>query len=267
MATTTTRAKRSKRADDPTAGAPARGGAVAKQSTKPGASRSRAPLFDAALLRFLGELTQNNDRAWFERNKPRYEQHVRGPALDFIRAMAPRLARVAPHLVASDQKVGGSLMRIHRDTRFSADKTPYKTNVGIQFRHAAGKDVHAPGLYLHVEASEVFLGSGLWHPDRAPLEQIRQAIAGDPKRWRKATSGKPFAARWSFAGESLKRPPRGYDPDHPAIEDLKRKDHIVVTPLSTDDLLAADLPDRVLKRFREALPHFQFLLDALGLPL
>ncbi|MCA9687674.1 MAG: DUF2461 domain-containing protein, partial [Myxococcales bacterium] len=148
-----------------------------------------------------------------------------------------------------------------------ADKTPYKTNVGIQFRHAAGKDVHAPGLYLHVEASEVFLGSGLWHPDRAPLEQIRQAIAGDPKRWRKATSGKPFAARWSFAGESLKRPPRGVDPSHPALEDLKRKDHIATSPLPVSALMGPDVVDVLMERFQSARPYFAYLVKALDLTM
>jgi hypothetical protein len=101
-------------------------------------------MFDARCMNFLVDLGLNNQRAWFETNKQRYEDEVRQPALAFIRAMAPHLATIAPNFVASDKTVGGSLMRVYRDTRFAKDKTPYKTNVGIHFRHSAGKDVHAP---------------------------------------------------------------------------------------------------------------------------
>src|SRR5436190_4266885 len=102
--------------------------------------------FRPELITFLEDLRFHNERDWFEAHKDNYERDVRGPALAFIDAMAPRLAMISPELVAAAQKVGGSLMRIHRDIRFARDKTPYKTNLGIQFRHAAGKDVHAPGL-------------------------------------------------------------------------------------------------------------------------
>ena len=109
-------------------------------------------MFSAATFSFLEELAAHNNRAWFEANKSRYESVVREPALQFIAAMAPLLAEFAPHFRAEPRRVGGSLMRVHRDTRFSRDKSPYKTNIGIQFRHALGKDVHAPGFYLHVSS-------------------------------------------------------------------------------------------------------------------
>ena len=90
--------------------------------------------FDPSILGFLDELAQNNERDWFIENKDRYERLVREPALDFIVAMGPLLDRIAPEFEAVAKKMGGSLMRVFRDTRFGRDKTPYKTNVGIQFR-------------------------------------------------------------------------------------------------------------------------------------
>ena len=107
-------------------------------------------MFSRATLKFLDELAANNNKAWFDENKPRYESLVREPALDFIEAMGPTLKTLAPHFRADLRKGGGSLMRVFRDTRFSHDKTPYKTNIGIQFRHELGKDVHAPGFYVHL---------------------------------------------------------------------------------------------------------------------
>ena len=101
--------------------------------------------FGCGLLKFLRALDRNNDSQWFEAHKDDYEGEVREPALAFIRKMERHVHRISPHLTAKPTKVGGSLMRVHRDVRFSKDKRPYMTNVGIQFRHEAGKDVHAPG--------------------------------------------------------------------------------------------------------------------------
>jgi len=97
-------------------------------------------MFSKQTMSFLRDIKKNNNREWFEANKERYETHVRSPALEYIEAMAQPLAKISDQFVASPRKVGGSLMRIYRDVRFSKDKTPYKTNVGIQFRHSAGKD-------------------------------------------------------------------------------------------------------------------------------
>ena len=102
--------------------------------------------FDPSILGFLDELAQNNERDWFAENKDRYERLVREPALDFIVAMGPLLDRIAPQFEAVAKKMGGSLMRVFRDTRFGRDKTPYKTNVGIQFRHTPGQRRARAGL-------------------------------------------------------------------------------------------------------------------------
>ena len=140
--------------------------------------------------------------------------------------MAPLLETFAPHFRADPRKSGGSLMRVFRDTRFSRDKTPYKTNIGIQFRHATGKDVHAPGLYVHIASDECFLGVGCWHPDGDSLARIRDWIAHKPERWFAVRDESGFVGEWTLSGESMTRPPRGYPADHEAIEDLKRKDFI-----------------------------------------
>ena len=138
--------------------------------------------FEPALAAFLQDLRSNNERGWFTANRERYEETVREPAHAFIRTMAPALAAISPHFRADDRKTGGSLMRVHRDTRFARDKTPYKTNVGIQFRHALGRDVHAPGFYVHLEPESAFLGAGVWRPDSGATFMIRARIDEEPGR-------------------------------------------------------------------------------------
>ena len=222
--------------------------------------------FTEATFTFLKELSANNSRDWFNENKSRYEAEVRMPALDFICAMGPELAHYAPHFVAVDKKVGGSLMRIHRDVRFSKNKQPYKTNVGIQFRHELGKDVHAPGFYLHIEAHEVFVGAGIWHPDSDSLKKIRTYIDAHPTRWEDGRSDAGFSKAYALAGDSLVRAPKGYAPDHPMIEDLKRKDFIGVAPLMPELLLQDDLVGLISSYFETAKPFMQQLCRAMGIP-
>lgn len=221
-------------------------------------------MFSTATLAFLDELAANNNRAWFDENKPRYEALVREPALDFIDAMAPALERFAPHFRADSRKMGGSLMRVYRDTRFSRDKTPYKTNIGIQFRHELGKDVHAPGFYVHVSTTECFLAVGCWHPEVDALGRIRDLIAEKPEKWFSARDHKKFVAQWMLSGESLNRPPRGYAVDHPAIEDLKRKDFVALAALSLEDVTGPGLVKLAGERFTASVPFMKFLCDALA---
>lgn len=223
-------------------------------------------IFTPQLYRFLDELAVNNNKDWFNPNKQRYEAHVREPARAFVREMTPRLESISEHFVADDRKVGGSLMRVYRDTRFAKDKTPYKTNVGIQFRHSAGKDVHAPGFYVHLSTEECFIGVGMWHPDKEPLAAIRERIAARPDEWRAILADEVFSAHFQAAGESLKRPPRGFDADHPLIDEIKRKDFIATTRLDAIDVLAPDFPDVVTDQFRAGRDYIQFLCDAIGQP-
>lgn len=222
--------------------------------------------FSPKTLKFLTALALNNNREWFERHKADYEGIIREPALRLIRDFAPSLKRISAHLLAIDKKVGGSLMRVYRDTRFGADKTPFKTNIGIQFRHTAGKDVHAPGLYLHVAPDECFLASGVWRPDAPALSLIRTRIIEKTKAWTKASTDPRFVELFALDGESLARPPRGVDPNHPAIVDLKRKDHIAVATLSVRELSSTKLVELLYERFSRTRPYFRFLCEALKLP-
>ncbi len=220
--------------------------------------------FNENTFKFLQELSNNNNRDWFNENKARYEQDVRGPALDFIRTMAPEFARFAPHFVAVDKKVGGSLMRVYRDVRYSKNKMPYKTNIGIQFRHELGKDVHAPGFYLHIEAHDVYVGAGIWHPDGDTLKKIRSYIDAHPTRWEDGRDSAGFARAYSLAGDSLIRAPKGYEVDHPMIEDLKRKDFIGIAPLMPELILQDDLTGLISSYFETASPFMQQLCRAVG---
>ena len=139
--------------------------------------------FTRQTFAFLSALAGNNDREWFEAHQQDYEDFVRTPALDFISDMSDEMPAISPHFLASAKKVGGSLMRIHRDTRFGRDKTPYKTNIGIQFRHEVGKDIHAPGYYLHIEPDGCFVAAGLWRPDADALFKIRRTIVEKGDAW------------------------------------------------------------------------------------
>ncbi len=221
-------------------------------------------VFSSATFRFLEQLTGHNDKAWFEQHKNEYEDCVRTPALEYVRAMAPLLADFAPKFRADARKLGGSLMRVYRDTRFARDKTPYKTNVGIQFRHQLGKDVHAPGFYLHVAPDECFLGAGSWHPESDLLGRIRDLIAAQPARWRAARDDRDFAAHFQLVGDTLMRPPRGFAADHPEIGDLKRKDFIALCGLTRKEVTGARLGDLSAERFTAAVPFMRFLCEAAG---
>ncbi|HTO56928.1 MAG TPA: DUF2461 domain-containing protein [Pseudomonadales bacterium] len=222
--------------------------------------------FDLSLVGFLDELAQNNERDWFAQNRDRYERLVREPALDFISAMGPHLDKFAPQFDAIPKKMGGSLMRVFRDTRFARNKTPYKTNVGIQFRHTQAKDVHSPGYYLHIEPGRHFLGVGMWHPEPDALAAIRTAIVERPKAWKSARDDAAFARTYSLDGAALKRPPRGFPADHPFVEDLKRTDFLGGCTLTDADLFRGDCVGRIAKRFEAATPLMKFLCRAVGVP-
>jgi uncharacterized protein (TIGR02453 family) len=222
--------------------------------------------FPAGTVKFLRDLTKHNDRDWFNKNKARFESDVREPALSFIEAMQKPMAAFSECFDVVPKKTGGSLMRIYRDTRFSKDKTPYKTNVGIQFRHRAGGDVHAPGFYIHIDPAEIFLGAGMWHPASGPLFSVRESIADDPDAWRKVRDQKAFTKHFELVGDFLKRPPRGFDGDHPMIEDLKRKDFIGVCKLAHKDIESPQFVKLVMSRFKAAKSLVSFLCDAMSLP-
>ncbi len=228
--------------------------------------QASASCYDRDALAFLVELGVNNDRDWFKANQERYEASVREPTLALIRSLKPRLHKLSPHLHVSDKKVGGSMMRPQRDTRFSSNKDPYKTNVGVHFRHVAGKDVHAPGCYFHFDPEGVWVAVGMWHPDSEPLSKVRQAIADKPQGYVQATRDKRFTQYFDLGGDSLKRPPKGYSAEHPMIDALRLKDHIAMSKLDAKAVYASNFVAEVDKRFQAAKPYMKYLCDALGLP-
>jgi uncharacterized protein (TIGR02453 family) len=232
------------------------------------ATKTKQVSFSPELFTFLADLRANNDREWFAANKHRYEEQVLEPALAFIDAFAPKLEKISPHFRADARPSGGSLFRIYRDTRFSKDKSPYKTNLGIHFRHelAKGARAPAPSYYLHIGPGEVFAGGGIWHPDTAAATRIREAIVGDSERWRRATRSGAFDKRLELGGDSLKRVPPWADAEHPFAEDLKRKDFFGWARLSEDDVVAPGFIDEYARICRTATPLVQFLCDALDVP-
>lgn len=221
--------------------------------------------FTPKTMTFLKKLAENNNREWFNANKQVYEDTVRTPGLNFISDFSDELMMISPHFQAKAKKVGGSLMRIYRDVRFSKEKIPYKTNIGIQFRHERAKDVHSPGFYVHIEPGNNFIGAGIWRPDSDSLGGIRDWICEKESLWLEVTKDKRFTKHFTLSGSTLVRPPRGYDKEHPLIEDLKRKDFIAIAPVSNKFILDKNFRDDVFSYFSEADSYMQFLCDALEL--
>ena len=224
------------------------------------------PYITPKLFKFLRDLKNNNTREWFEENKERYEGDLRGPLLDFIEDFSEHLSRISGHFEADNRKVGGSLFRIYRDVRFSKDKSPYKTHAGIHLRHESARDVHAPGFYLHLEPGESFIGVGIWHPDKETLDKIRGAILEHPDRWKKASTDAKFKRQFKLDGDSLKRAPAGVDPEHPLIEDLKRKDFVAGYQTTEKAVCAPGFVKSLSGIWQKATPFMQFLTEAVGLP-
>jgi uncharacterized protein (TIGR02453 family) len=214
---------------------------------------------------FLKELAANNDRAWFEANKARYHAEVRDPLLRLVANFAPRLAKISKHMVADPRPVGGSLFRIYRDTRFAKDKSPYKTHAGMSFRHDAGRDVNGPVFYLHLEPGTVFAAAGVWHPPAEAVKQVRDAIAERPEAWKQVTRGRRGVALDEDGG-ALKRPPRGYAPDHPFVDDLRRTSFTASESFTQRDACAPEFPARLAAAFQAKAPLVEFLAEAVGLP-
>ncbi len=216
---------------------------------------------------FFRELSANNNREWFGENKPRFKQSVQEPLVAFVEAIAPRLAKVSKHFVADPRLNGGSIFRIYKDVRFSKDKTLYKTHGAVQFRHARGKDAHAPGFYVHLAPGEILFGGGIWMPPSPALAKIREAIRSDGPGWRKAVDGSSFKKRFGdLRGEGLTRPPRGFDADDSNIDDIKRKSFFAIENGEEQQACVASFVDDVAAAMIDARPLMRFLCEALDMP-
>ncbi|MGH2348256.1 MAG: DUF2461 domain-containing protein [bacterium] len=225
-----------------------------------------AAYFSPAFFAFLEDLKAHNTREWFRANKPRYERDVRDPLLRFISNFGPRLRTISPHFIADPRPSGGSMFRIYRDTRFARDKSPYKTHAAAHFEHERADDVHTPGYYIHLAPKDVYAGVGIWQPDPEALAKIRSAIVSNPAAWKKAVSAPKFAARFTVEGDTLKRAPQGIDPNHPLIEDLKRRDFTAGVRLSEKDAMSPRFLEQFTDLCRAATPFMKFLTNAVGLP-
>jgi uncharacterized protein (TIGR02453 family) len=215
--------------------------------------------FDDDALAFLGDLKRHNDRAWFNEHRDRYERSLRQPFLDFISDVGPELRSISPNLVADPRPSGGSLFRIQRDVRFSRDKSPYKTHAGAHFQ-LGGKGFHGPGYYLHLEPGGCFVAGGMWMPEPEVLQAIRQRIVDEPAAWKKARG------TLDHSEETLKRPPRGFDADHPMIEDIKRKSFTGSVRLTDKQVTSTTFMATFVRDCDRISPLMRFLASASGVP-
>jgi uncharacterized protein (TIGR02453 family) len=210
---------------------------------------------------FLRSLKRHNDRTWFNDHRERYVADVEAPMLQFIGDFAPRLRKISRAYVADPRRSGGSMFRIYRDTRFSADKAPFKTWTAARFPHERRKEIESvPAFYLHLGPEERIGGGGVYHIDMPALTRIRRHIVDAPRRW--------DAVRKTglvIEGDALKRPPAGFDPAHRFIEDLKRKDLFTLTEFTEQDVVSESFLDRYTEACERAAPLLEFLTKALGL--
>jgi uncharacterized protein (TIGR02453 family) len=222
--------------------------------------------FPEDFFKFFNELKKNNNRDWFAINKPRYLESVVQPMGGYIISIAPHLKRIAPFYKADPRPYGGSMFRIYRDARFSKDKTPYKTHAACHFRHEAGRDAHAPGFYLHIETDRISIGGGIWRPPAKQLGLIREFIADNPAAWEKLARSPATKKMDGIKGDSLKRPPRGYNAEARHIGDLKRKSFFLMTEFDADLALSPALVSESARVFRDVAKLNHFITDALELP-
>jgi uncharacterized protein (TIGR02453 family) len=217
--------------------------------------------FSKNLFTFLKDLKRNNNRDWFLANKDRFERDVRTPAIEFITGFAPDLRKINRHFIADPKPNGGSLFRIYRDIRFSEDKSPYKTNIAMNFPHEKRKEVHTPGFYLHLEPGGCFAAAGIWHPDSRTLNLVRSAILNKTSDWKNVRK-----SGLKLSGDSLTRPPKGFPQDHPFLEDLKMKDFVFAVKFTDQEVCTSDFLSNFAQACRKMSPLVQFLTKAVGLP-
>jgi uncharacterized protein (TIGR02453 family) len=217
-------------------------------------------------LAFLKDLSAHNDRKWFDANRDRADEELVEPARVLVQGLLAELKKPFPRIAGSDAKVGGSLTRLNRDTRFGKDKRPYHTHLGLHFWHASGKKMEVPGFFLRFDPDEVLIATGMHAPEPPELARIRRAIDAEPARWQKAACNAKFLKAWGgLEGESLKRVPAPWPPDHRFAEDLKRKDYTAFARWKAADITKAGFAARAVKQWKASEPLMAFLCGALGL--
>jgi uncharacterized protein (TIGR02453 family) len=219
--------------------------------------RSNFSAFPKEGLQFLRSLKRHNNREWFQEHKSIYETHVKQPIHQLIEAMATDFQSFAPEMVASPKV---SAYRIHRDTRFSKDKSPYKTHVAAVFPRAGLGKHEGAAFYLQIAPAELLIGGGLYMPLPEDLQVIRNHIAQNPKSLRTIVGSPAFRKRFgSMEGEQLSRVPRGFPADHPAAGYLRYKQFLVGRTFDGDVAASPSFYKLVVETFREMLPFIRFL--------
>jgi len=222
--------------------------------------------FTPASFKFLRGLARHNDKAWFQAHRADYEAHVRDPFLRLITDLQPALASVSGHFRADPRGVGGSLFRIHRDARFSNDKSPYKTWQGARFFHERRREVPAPSFYLHLQPGESFVGAGLWHPEPVTQRKVRQFIVDNPGSWRTAAHAPALRRRFDLEdSEKLVRAPRGFPADFEFLDDLKHRNWVLWRPLDDATMTGPRLRQTVATDLAALGPFVDYLCAALDL--
>ena len=224
--------------------------------------------FRPEAIDFLAELAINNERAWFQPRKDEYERLLRRPMHGLVASLAERLEARGVPLRADPER---SIFRIHRDTRFAKDKTPYKTNVAARFPWVGpggepDGGAHTNGGYISIQPGNHYQGGGLWMATRERLEAFRQAIVEDPAAVRAVLEEPGFVATFGRASshEQLKRNPPGWPADHPMAELFRWKDIVFGRHLSDEELFDPGLPDLLAEGYAAAMPVFRFLATLRG---
>ena len=227
--------------------------------------------FTPASMRFLASLKRNNTREWFQAHRDAYERDVREPLAAFVEEMDVRFAELAPEIVGDPKR---SLFRIHRDVRFSNDKSPYKTNAACWFYHGdAGRGVGSTtphggaGFYFHMEPGESMIGGGIWMPPRPTLTRLREQIDEEHASLRRILREPSFKKRFGTLDESamLTRMPRGYAEDHPAADLLRHQSFTVGRMLTDAELFSPKLADLLARDYARLVPFVRWFNGALGL--
>jgi uncharacterized protein (TIGR02453 family) len=221
------------------------------------AGAGRSPRFGPDALAFLRSLARNNRREWFQARKDRYDEVVRGPMVAFVDRLAEDLAQWAPDLVATPRV---SIFRIYRDTRFSHDKTPYKTNIAAHFPHRDLPKGECAGLYVEVAPRHVWYGGGMYLPTPRQLAVVRQHLATHHRQFEKLLRAPAFQRTFGqLDGETLQRVPRGYPADHPAARWLRHRQFLAGVEQPAEFATSPAFYKTVSSAFRALAPVIAFL--------
>lgn len=225
---------------------------------------SPQPVFTEEALRFLRGLKRNNRREWFEKRRELYEREVKAPMLALVERLTQGMAAYAPAHVRPAAKC---IFRIYRDTRFSADKTPYKTHLGAWWSRAGVVKTSGAGFYMHIGADEFVIAAGAYMPEKDQLLAIRRHLLANHAEWKSLIEDRKLLRSFAVHDPmALARAPKGFPADHPAIEWIKWRQWGVTAHLPADTALRPSLAADIEKRFRLAAPLIAFLNAPLVAP-